>query len=235
MSVLGYSQLLKGGSTGSSLTRIAFTSKQETTTNFPTTLTTDAINTTGSNMVVVVVCDYNSGSGSMSDNKGNTFTLAQSRQTTTNSRISVYYLTSSAIYGSSHTFTYTSTLWCIPNIYVYAYSGASTSPYLTWNSTTTSGAPVSSLTTGSITPAVNGALLITAFATIPSSGTGNTPTISGGGFTNSNRDAWYPLISAKSLYSGCYSLVQTVAGASNPTHTFNGASEGAVVLIIAFK
>ena len=73
MSVLGYSQLLKGNSVGSGLTRIAFTNKQETTTNFPTTLTTDAINTTGSNMVVAVVCDYNTGSGVMSDNKGNVF------------------------------------------------------------------------------------------------------------------------------------------------------------------
>lgn len=243
MSVLGYSQLFKGTTNSSSpLTRIAFTSRQVTSgePSNPTSITSNAIDTTGANLIVVVVCDYptpSNASGALTDNKSNTATLAVSHYFTGNSpRISIYYIPSSGTFGTNHTFTWTTAgVISFPNIYVYAYSGATSSPFLTSNKNAT-GAITSSLSTNSITPSTNGALLVTATTSIPSAPPGTQPTISGGGFTNSNQDAWFPIVSLRSTYSACYSLIQGTAGASNPTHSFSSSSgQGAVAVIAAFK
>lgn len=245
MSVLGYSQLFKGASVAGSLTRIAFTAKQVTIGQpaNPTGITSDAIDTTGANLVVVVVCDYPSPvvAGVLTDNKGNTpgvnILLATQRSFTTNlPRVSIYYIPQGSVFGTNHTFTWTTTgVASYPNIYVYAYSGATASPLLATNNNAT-GSVTSSLSTNSITPTTSGAVLITATTSIPGSGLGAQPTISGGGFTNSNQDDWFPVVSLRSTYSACYSLIQSVAGASNPTHSFSSSSgQGAVAAIAAFK
>ena len=246
MSVLGYSQLFKGASVAGNLTRIDFTAKQVTIGQpaNPTGITSDAIDTTGANLVVVVVCDYPSpavAAGVLTDNKGNTpgvnILLATQRSFTTNlPRVSIYYIPQGSVFGTNHTFTWsTGATVCYPNIYVYAYSGATASPLLATNNNAT-GSVVSSLSTNSITPTTSGAVLITATTLVPSAGSGTQPTISGGGFTNSNQDGWFPLVGSRSTYSACYSLIQSVAGASNPTHSFSSSSgQGAVAAIAAFK
>jgi len=243
MSSLGYSQLFKGTTNSSSpLTRIAFTRKQVTSgePSNPTSITSNAIDTTGANLVVIVVMDSTIATpptATISDNKGNSALIATAVIRNSNSvRTSIYYLPSSGVFGTNHTFTYsTGATTCFPNIYVYAYSGATSSPLLTFNSNAVGGA-ISSISTNSITPSVSGALIVTGFTCVPGSGLGSQPTISGGGFANINQDGWFAVVSQRSTYSACYSIIQSAAGVSNPTHSFTSSSAaGAAACIAAFK
>lgn len=241
MSVLGYSQIFKGAtnSGGGAPTLLTFSTKQPSTTN-PTSLTSNSVDTTGANLVVVVVCDYPNASpgaaGTLSDNKSNTFTLAVQRGSVA-PRVSVYYIPASGTFGTGHTFTWsTGAVVCYPNMYIYAFSGAGSTPSVITNSNQVNSS-ATSLSTNSITTTSSGYVLLTTFTCLGNSfGTGTQPTISGGGFSNSDQSAWTNSVFLTNTYNASYLLTQGAAGSSNPTHSFfTTNSNGAAAIIAAFK
>lgn len=142
--------------------------------------TTVAVNTTGSNLIVIGINYTSSISPNISDSKGNTYTLIQTQTATiaAGAACSLYYC-SAPIVGSGHTFSTTSTF---VNIFVLAVSGArtATTPLDQQNGAATS--LTSSISTGAITPSVSGCLVFTVFGAF---NPGAAPTITGGsvGFT----------------------------------------------------
>lgn len=120
-------------------------------------VTSDAIDTTGADFLVAVACDFTSGSGgTFSDSKSNTWnTLTASSVGFTRTQIA--WCVPSSV-GTGHTFGFNGTR-TYPAIAVMAFSGVDATPFDQQNGNTGSG--VTSLTTGSITPSVNGSLLFT--------------------------------------------------------------------------
>jgi hypothetical protein len=119
--------------------------------------TTDAVDTTGADFLVAAVSYFTSGSGmTMSDSKGNTWNaLTTSTISFTVTRL--YWCVPSSV-GSGHTFTFSGT-GVYPSLAVMAFSGADSTPLDQQNGATASS--VTSLSTGSITPSVNGCVLFT--------------------------------------------------------------------------
>jgi hypothetical protein len=119
-----------------------------------------SLDTTGANLLIAITHDYEpTAAGTLTDSKGNTWTplTAYTRAGATRQRI--YYVTNSPTVGSGHTITYT-----VTNIYgvvtFLAFSGAhATAPFDTENG---GGFSNTTFQAGSVTPAVDGSLILAA-------------------------------------------------------------------------
>ena len=189
--------------------------------------TTAALNTTGANLIVCVVEQYNGATkGTVTDSKGNTWTQLTGAGTSI-AYVDIWYCASPTV-GTSHTFTYSSGSNLFGGIFVQAWSGAATSPFDQQNALANS-TSINTVQAGSITPTVNGELIVAGLCK-----TDNTTTSSiNSGFTVSNEAPWASGVNEGG--SDAY-LVQTTAAAINPTWTVGGTvSFNLAAAIASFK
>jgi hypothetical protein len=182
---------------------------------------TSAIDTSGANLIVVVVSQFSGAAiGTLSDSKSNTWTPLTA-QTSTNAYTQTFYAASPTV-GAGHTFTFTGS-GIFGAIAVQAWSNANAVPFNVQN-----GAVVTStsLATGSVTPGQNNSLLV---AALSSADTGVYAIDSG--FTISDQIAD---VGGVNLGIGMASLVQGSAAAVNATWSW-ATTANAAVAISAFK
>lgn len=205
--------------------------------NAPSTVsnsvTSSSINTTGADLIVISVSKFaqtgvNVAGGTVSDNKGNTWTGLTAKNTT-NSCARLFYCYSPTV-GSGHTFSHSqgpggaSGSDAFAVLAVMAFSSAITSPFDVQNGGTT--ASGTSLATGSITPSVSGALLVSAGCFNNAS---NTMSID-----NSFNQVLNSAYAAGLRMAAAAAWKEHTSGAINPTWSWSGARDSAVV-IAAFK
>lgn len=177
-------------------------------------LTTDAINTTGANLIVIVVASDNG--TTPTDNKGNTFLLCNDRVQGF-SELAMFYLYNPAV-GSGHTFSQTQTYGAI---FVAAFSGAIITPLdLDLDNVTASG---TSLATGSGTPSQNNELVVMG---INIGGSNSTHSVNGGFTLLDHIDG----VNGVNYGGGLAYLIQTAAASVNPTYSWTTANEAAIGL-----
>lgn len=211
------------GSAGAKWTIVSYTVDSPSTNN-ATTITSSAINTTTADMYLVVVFDLSTAvAGTLTNNStANTYTLDTSYNGTGGSYRVRVYRSSGPVTNNAQTWTYSSINACIPVIYCIALKGSATNPRDQRNLQLSTGI-VTSVGTGGITPTANNTLLVAAFA----SGASGAPTISGGGFSNSNRIGFTTVIGNRQWATAVYITEQITAASSSPTLTFPTSSFGA--------
>lgn len=176
---------------------------------------TSAINTTGANLLVVMIGHYDEGRGpvTLSDSKTNTWTPITSYGVGgTNQKIIGFYVASPTV-GSGHTFTaHTESGLTYHAICVAAFSGAHATPYDTINGNSSSGA--ASLAPGSITPSEDNCLVVSG-VNYDSASTGSVD--SGMTVTDKVENG------AGNQATGMAYKIQTTAAAINPTWSWTGS------------
>jgi hypothetical protein len=187
------------------------------------TATTSAIDTTGATLLVVAFADYASVPASViTDSKGNTWNMLTAR-TSSYARSRIGWCVPTSV-GSGHTVTAYGYAGTYPAVAFLAFSGASASPYDTENGSFTNAA--TSLSTGSLTPSVNNALVVAAV------GIGNSTGCSiDNGFTLSEAE---PFVGGNNFSLGLAYKIQTTATAVNPQWSWSGSVDAAAT-IASFK
>ena len=169
------------------------------------------LNTTGANLIVVTAQDYTSGV-TLSDSYGNTWILAVS-QVGSVLQSYIYYCLNPTV-GVGHTFTTTGSPYNgAPS--VTAWSGAATSSVL--GQTNGNATSTSTNQPGSVTPTVNGSLIVTGLYSSASTHSINS------GFTIYSDD--------NANFAAAY-LIQGTAGAINPTWTLSGATSATSTIAV---
>jgi len=183
---------------------------------------TSGIDTTGANLIVIAVSAFGAVGLSPSDSKSNTWT-ALTGQVGTVAGVKLFYCLNPTV-GSGHTFSYGSGF---PTVGVQAWSGAAAASVFDVENGAT-GAAVTSIATGSVTPSVNDEVVVTALG-LADSVTG--PAAINGGFTISGQSLGNTGV-RESLAMGY--LVQTTAAAANPTWS-GFTTDGPAAVIASFK
>ena len=171
--------------------------------------TTDAVDTTGANLIVIAVSRFN-GAITLSDSKGNTWTPLTD---TSSSGCRLYYTVPSSV-GSGHTFSTAGTNVYAP-LAVLAVSGAAASPFDAQNTFATGSGSTGQ--PGSITPAEDNELLVA--CAYQDNGAG--PSTIDSGYTEV---ADLVFIASNSLGLIFGYKIQTAAGAENPTFTYTATN-----------
>lgn len=205
----GFSQKRPTKEVGGGSSLIANTSKRSTDGNG---ITTDAINTTGATLLVIGLSYHDGTSPTISDSKSNTWTALTARGGVSANATRLYYCLGGTV-GTGHTFTVAGT-GIYPAIAVQAFSVMTA---FDQESGASNGA-ASTLQPGSLTPAVNNSILVTAVA----SNQATSPTIDSG-FTSTDA---IPFTSAQNYSVGLAYKIQTTAAAENPT--WNITSSGTI-------
>ncbi len=173
-------------------------------------VTTDSVDTTGANLIVLSGDGFGDDAVACSDNKSNTWLSAVAYDADSNRKIKIFYVYSPTV-GSGHTFTLIAPR--AKSLSMSAWSGAASSPLDQTSAGGNNGAASATFTVGSITPPENDELVIVAMS---AEGTTDPPFSINGGFTMATNVAG---VTAASFASGMAYLVQTSAAASNPTVT----------------
>jgi hypothetical protein len=185
------------------------------------TATTGAIDTTGANFLCIAASNYgfNSATATITDSKGNTWT-ALTNYSASNANIAIWYSKNPTV-GTGHTFSGTGSYI---SLFVSAWSGVdTTAPFDVENGA--GNASCNSLQPGSITPAANGSLLITALSD------NDVQTLSiNSSFTILNQQRNNSYATGGHAY-----LIQTTAAAINPLWTAASGLNYRSVTIAAFK
>src|SRR3989304_1512071 len=180
--------------------------------------TTPAIDTTGSNLLVLKISHLPSTTGfSVSDSKSNTWVEAAASYASTSTKVRIFYAINPTV-GAGHTFTISGTS-LYGTIGVLAFSGADTTAPEDVHNGATTGSGVS-LATGSITPSANGAIVVAGF----SGGTGTSTYTIGSGFSVTDTTDFVSGGSGNTGGAAAY-LIQGSAAAVNPTWSWTGTSE----------
>ena len=172
---------------------------------------TGAIDSTGANLLVVVVGNYGS-SGGVTDNKGNVFSLAYS---VSDGNYLRFYYSYNPVVGPGHNFT-SSSPYC--SVVAMAFSGAAG---IGLDKFSQSLSHANNVQPGSITPSMDGELLVTAC-----SGDGlvwPSASISGSGFTTVLENIAYAGGNGEPLVVSC--IVQGAAAPANPTWSLGNPSQ----------
>lgn len=170
--------------------------------------TTPAIDTSGATLIVAVGGTWNS-PPTMSDSEGNTWTVATTT-TVANSACSRILYVANPTTGTSHTFTVSGSN--APTCAILAFGGAGVLDQT--NEAATNSPPNTLWQPGSVTPGVNGELIVTGFDV---DGSSVSPTIDSG-FTVTDVVAYGANVEG---IAAAY-LVQATAGAIDPTWTYGG-------------
>jgi Putative Ig domain len=181
---------------------------------------TGAIDTTGASLLVVVVGNYGV-PGTVTDSKGNTYTLGYS--VVSGSQCLRFYYCPLPITGAGHTFTFTGSYCSVEAI---AFSGTSGGGV---DQSSQSMSTQNVVQPGSITPTLDGEVLITGC-----SADGNvwpSASISGGGFTAVLDNIPYAGGNGEPLVVAI--CIQTAKAPSNPT--WNLGNPGQLCGIVSFK
>ncbi len=189
--------------------------------------TSTSIDTTGADLMVLVTSRFNGAVMNPSDSKGNTWHARTEYASTTPCRVLIHYATKfdgGFSVGSSHTFTFSSSGSWFGSAELLAFSGSdfTSSSYDTENGATT--ASGLTLSTGSITPAASGALLVSGVSTLGSSHSIDN------GFTVADSYDY----SAGNWIGGGAAYKSHTSGAINPQWSWTTTSDGAAT-IAAFK
>lgn len=184
-------------------------------------ITTNSIDTTGADLIVIGLAADDGYNTTPTDSKSNTWTQATS-YTQGNVRVRLWYTTPSSV-GSGHTFSFSGSP--LGTMFVAAFSGANqSSPYDQQNG---ANAFATSLATGSITPTEDNELIIGLYGInstgVPMSVDNGLIEINEVDFVSSN------------YYGGMMAYkVQTTAAAINPTFTRTN-SNGQAATVVSFK
>lgn len=198
------------------------TSTKKLSTN-STSVTSDAIDTTGYNLIVIGITTALNTAATPTDSKGNTWT-ALTGQGAGNVYARLWYSINPTV-GSGHTFS-TSGSATYPSIFVLAIAGAAAAGFDQQNGAASASA--TSVQPGSITPTEDNELIV---ALCTNDDTGNTLSINGG-FTIAQQNV---SVGAQAEGGGLAYLIQTTATAANPTWSWGGSSEAVATVIASFK
>ena len=197
-----------------------------------TTGNTTAIDTTTADLIVVVRSFYQAvGTPNLSDSAGCTWTNLMA-YSSTNTRVIISYCSqfSGLVTSASHTFVATTAATATyPSISVIVLSGAKTSadPFDSGKDAGANTSGATSLAPGSLTPSEDNCLLVTGIAAGNGSG-------APGGVTGYTIDQSFDFVTTGGGRSGGIAhLIQTTAGASNPSWTFS--SDEAAAALAVFK
>lgn len=197
---------------------IAWVAKVAASSTLGAAVTTGSVDTSGANALFIVVGGYSGVNpiGSVTDNKGNTFTPLTARNAA-NWICNIFYCLSATV-GSGHTFTVgAASTYC--SICVAAFSGVATSSAFDQEN---GGANASGTTaaTGSVTPSEDNELLI---AGTMEKDSGDVSSVDSS-FTLDSHQA----VSAGNAQGAALAYqIQTTATARNATFTFTGATDAA--------
>lgn len=184
--------------------------------------TSGSIDTTGATLIVLELSNFIGVTTSMaiSDSKSNTYLplTAQDGGFADNERSRLYYCINPTV-GSGHTFT-VGTNTTFASIVAAAFSA--TSPAFDQESGNT-GASITSLAPGSLTPPSNNALIVTGLSLRGLLGVGQTPSVDGG-FTSLNYQTG---VSGQCLGGGLGYLIQGTAAAAIPAWSWATADSAA--------
>lgn len=202
---------------------VTHTVKQTADTN---SVTSNAIDTTGCTLLLIAVADYAVNTKTaITDSKGNSWTELTIWAGSV-SRIRILYSVPTSV-GSGHTFTATGTTTFV-SIAVQAWSGAATVPFDQQNGNQNPISPFNSIQVGSVTPSENNEIVV---AALISSTIGSTYTIDSG-MTISDQA---PNVSSTAFGIGFAYIIQTTAGAINPTWSFSASDSNASSIDATFK
>lgn len=194
--------------------------------------TSPVIDTTGATFLVINVGNFFAGGAvTVSDSKSNTWTaLTPSGAGSTEAQSTLYYAANPTV-GSGHTFSATSVTNSFISASIAAFNGVrTTSPFDPGIENHATGTATSAKATGSITPSVNGCLLIAGASN--STGQSNTLSIDLG---FSQPDPYVRYQSGINESSGLAWFVQPTAAAINPTWTWSGNVGSIGVTIASFR
>jgi hypothetical protein len=196
-------------------------------------ITTPAINTTGSDLIVAGVTFFaNPGAAGcstpnvFSDSKSNTWSTAKTVQNngTSDGEFDLFYVHAPTV-GSGHTFNYNKE--CFSSIYILAFSGSVLSP-LDVTSSASNASTETSQASGSITPTQNGDLIITGLLV---SGPTTSTTVNS---SITQADAFNPAVNSQTYGTGLGYFAQSTAAPINPTWTWTTPASAAA-LVASFK
>jgi len=131
-----------------------------------TSVTTGGVDTTGADLIVIVVGGGSSVAVAPTDSKSNTWTALTISKVDSGERCSMFYC-SAPVVGAAHTFSIPVTASSLPSICVAAFSGANTSGPLDLQEQDQAWLPTpgtNDLTVGDITPSADGALVVSGVA-----------------------------------------------------------------------
>lgn len=199
---------------------MAFTYITSTSLGVVSSRTSSAIDTTGADLIVIACSHFDSPVPSFTDSNSNTYTLAKTQLNTT-SGVSIFYCYAPTV-GASHTFTVDASSQ-FRSFYVFAFSGAASSPLDQTNGTVGS---ANTASTGSVTPTEDGELV---FAGL---------TYRDGGTVSINNGFSSPVwLNRTDDYiggAGSY-LIQTTAAAVNPQFSWPNVVGYSSAAIVTFK
>lgn len=187
-------------------------------------VTTDAIDTTGADLIVVAVGGYNGGgANTLTDSKSNSWTKLTEYVVSTGGQVALFYCQAPTV-GSGHTFTGAPVFNSYMVVSVSAWSGSVSTPFDAENGA--SGSTVTTLQPGAVSPGADNELVITAVVWQFLSSTMSI----NGGFSISDQVDFNTSFGGAMAY-----LVQTTAASANPTWTFSVAEFEAATGIACFK
>lgn len=209
--------LVKAGSGGGGFSFVTHTFAN----SFANPVSTSAIDTTGATLIVVGIVQNNGfTAGSVSDNKGNTYTGLFANVGGSSTFSQLFYCTSPSV-GAGHTFKCdNSSSFIAASISVQVWQGG-TGTFDVQNHNTGFG---TSLQTGSVTPSVNNSLIVTSINVDGSPSSITQPT----SFTMSDSD----VVSVEP--GGMAYFVQGTAAPINPTWTWASAGSTGTATIATF-
>lgn len=189
--------------------------------------TTGTINTTGANLLVACVSTHGYGPmPQLTDSKGNSWTLAASSLEFQDGEMRLFYSVPASV-GAGHSFTIGGSS-VLASISVMAWAGAHASPF---DKASGAGVAGTSIQPGSVTPAENNELLITCLTNTGDSS--NSSRSINGNFTIAGQVGQSATVNYSMSIASAY-LVQTAAGAANPTWTYP-VNNTANAVIATFK
>ncbi len=178
------------------------------------TFTTAGITTTGANVGVAILATGNSATGTLSDSRANSWTLADTEISGFGKNVAVFYILAPSV-GAAHTVTATGTDFFGSVEVLWFNESGGTPTFDGVNSNTT--VFDSFVLPGSITPTANNALLVTGLCR---DATTDSPSLSDSyTLEHQNND-----LNFGHQYSAVAWRTQTTAAALNPTWTFPGGA-----------
>lgn len=197
---------------------MAFSLVSNVTSAAANTHTSSAIDTTGANLIIVIIAD-DAGGGTLSDSKSNTYTLDK-QSADTGPRVRTYRCLSPTV-GTGHTFTLTGSA-VYGALMASAWSGAATSSVVDVDNQASSVS--TTISTGSVTPTQDNDLLIY--------GAGCGPTVNSVDIGTLLQSV--PGVGGVNYGGGVGYQIQTTATTRNPTFTMSASGNNRAT-IVAYK
>ena len=195
--------------------------KKQSTDN--TNVTSDAIDTTGYDLIIIGIATAVAGAANPTDSKGNTWTPLTGQGA--GDVFARFWYCIAPTVGSGHTFS-TSQSGTYPSIFVLAIAGAAVAGFDQQNGAASASA--TTLQPGSVTPSEDNELVVTL---VTNNDLLNTLSVNGG-FTVAQQAV---TVAFQAEGGGLAYLIQTSLAAANPTWSWGGGSLAVAAVIATFK